>query len=1155
MLNVTGTFRSSMNPEGELGVDWGGDEDPGQSADASPQEPEAKRQKLESPTKDPSVMAEAEMNVEKATKELPDAKLPERVKKALEESNSFDEYRQKRVFTYLHVFSGPEDVLGKAIKFEAEKERLKCEIKSLDKLIDGKVDMSSVEQHRGLCQEVKEGVYDGMHAGFPCGSFSIARWSKNPGPPPVRSTAEIYGLSSNPPERQAEADRGTLMAAQSGWLMEAQVESDMARRVPTAATIENPPGDDRCGPAWELPEIKQTLEKIGASKVPFNTCAFQQRLKVRHFKPAMWAGKLEGLPSLSKVCRCPSWIIHEALVGKAKTVKAGRYPDELCEAVAKLVVAGWKRTVKLEFWRFQLVRQSKAVSSLQHKWLLNEEKRFDKPQETKESDKKFANSLTRALAAGDTEKEYIPSSSRRASNKEIKEMQNQEAIGGMRNPSRAVARLHMVREVGDQLRREWNAFELEEWDIVDVACAYGSEEAKFLQVRVEEWERRVKKMWNMRDEDKEVILKQPDEFTSPLNYELWKEWQRRSRDPDVYLPRHIKNGVPMGMELEIPDTGGIFPKVLGIKDPEEIPEVEFSVLKETSNYKSVSENKEDATIEIRRYLEKGFAVRKTWEEVQERFGSGTCSKMALIIKDRPDGGKKRRIVIDMRRSQGNARCRVSERITLPRIQDLVQGIRGMIARSEDLKGILYKRYGDKGLENWDELEFVMIDLRDAFCHLAIDPREWRHTVTPDEAEVGALVWPAMLFGYKAAPLHMGRLASAIGRVLQSMVSAAEMTSQIYMDDIILVLRGPRKHRNHVLAMVLYILRILGVQIALEKGERGSRVKWIGTTLELQQAELMIGIQAKMLEEIEAEVKKWPQMGMVPLRDVRKITGKLSWIAGVVPRAKWVVNALYGTMTSVLRDEAEGLEDMRASKRADTRPKKGLVPYKRLKNPIDWLCKLMQRKDILLFRAEPFVEKKIQYGLVTDASPWGLGGMLIRLTMDGTAFEIVEAFEAEFKPEDAKMLKVEYGEASSQSVVETLAVLRGLHKWASIFKGRLILLRSDSTVALGVTKKTGSSSPQLNYLAAEISLMLELHRMQRVVVQHLRGADNKETDWLSRMHDRGDKPKSLEGVKIFRLAPCHTCKELFSLTPPGAEGHGEWAGDLVPADTFIAGGSE
>jgi len=199
--------------------------------------------------------------------------------------------------------------------------------------------------------------------------------------------------------------------------------------------------------------------------VPFNTCAYQPRAKVRHYKPAMWAGKLEGLPSLSRVCRCPAWIIHEPLLGKAKTERAGRYPDDLCEAVAKLVLAGWKRIIKLEFWRHQVAQQEKAVSEMQHKWLINEEKRFDKPRETKESMKKFTNSLTRALAAETEEKEYIPSSSRRASNKEVKELLNEVAIGGMRNPSKAVARLHMVREVGDQLRREWNAFELEEWTL------------------------------------------------------------------------------------------------------------------------------------------------------------------------------------------------------------------------------------------------------------------------------------------------------------------------------------------------------------------------------------------------------------------------------------------------------------------------------------------------------------------------------------------------------------------------------------------------------------------------------------------------------------------------------------------------------------------
>ena len=355
----------------------------------------------------------------------------------------------------------------------------------------------------------------------------------------------------------------------------------------------------------------------------------------------------------------------------------------------------------------------------------------------------------------------------------------------------------------------------------------------------------------------------------------------------------------------------------------------------------------------------------------------------------------------------------------------------------------------------------------------------------------------------------------------------------------------------MLAMVLYTLKIFGVQIALEKGERGQRVRWIGTTLELQQDGLMIGIQEKLLEEIETEVLQWPSKGMIPTKELQRITGKLSWISGVVPRVKWVVNAFYSTMAAVQRDQEEGLEEAHAQHRADTRPKRGLIPFRRLRNPVEWLSKLLQRKDLLLYRNEPYQEKEIQYGLVTDASPKGLGGMLIRIDLEGNRFEIVEAFEAQFTEEDAKLLKVEFGEASSQAVVETLAVLRGLHKWASVFKNRPILLRSDSTVALGVTRKTGSPTPTLNYLAAEISLALEFNRIQKVVVQHLRGADNVETDWLSRMHDRGEKPRSLDKVKLFRLAPCHTCRGLFSLAPPGGDSPGEWQAE-ESAEHFIEG---
>ena len=64
-----------------------------------------------------------------------------------------------------------------------------------------------------------------------------------------------------------------------------------------------------------------------------------------------------------------------------------------------------------------------------------------------------------------------------------------------------------------------------------------------------------------------------------------------------------------------------------------------------------------------------------------------------------------------------------------------------------------------------------------------------------------------------------------------------------------------------------------------------------------------------------------------------------------------------------------------------------------------------------------MKKEIQYDLVTDASPKGLGGMLIRISLQGNSFEIIEAFEAQFTEEDAKLLNVSYGEASSQAVVE------------------------------------------------------------------------------------------------------------------------------------------
>ena len=76
---------------------------------------------------------------------------------------------------------------------------------------------------------------------------------------------------------------------------------------------------------------------------------------------------------------------------------------------------------------------------------------------------------------------------------------------------------------------------------------------------------------------------------------------------------------------------------------------------------------------------------------------------------------------------------------------------------------------------------------------------------------------------------MARLSSAVGRLIQSMSKPWESMAQIYVDDLLLMIAGNRKGREHLLSMNLYTLGVLGMMLSLHKGERGRRVIWIGSS--------------------------------------------------------------------------------------------------------------------------------------------------------------------------------------------------------------------------------------------------------------------------------------------------------------------------------------
>lgn len=123
----------------------------------------------------------------------------------------------------------------------------------------------------------------------------------------------------------------------------------------------------------------------------------------------------------------------------------------------------------------------------------------------------------------------------------------------------------------------------------------------------------------------------------------------------------------------IPPSGGVYPSVDEEEPEHELLDLESQV--NTRNYQSVYENEDAAEAELQRLIDRGFEMILSVEEAKEKFEKGTVSRLALISKQKDSGIIKHRLIIDLLRSGGNSRAKVPERIILPRVIEVVKGIK------------------------------------------------------------------------------------------------------------------------------------------------------------------------------------------------------------------------------------------------------------------------------------------------------------------------------------------------------------------------------------------------------------------------------------------------------------------------------------------------
>eukprot|EP00435_Cladocopium_sp_Y103_P058029 s1426_g20.t1 len=1070
----------------------------------------------------------------------------------------FEEYLKVRRFLFLHHFSGKVDNLSKAVEEECHKLGVMVDTQSCD--ISRGQNLLEDEPYKSHKRAAEEGIVDGYHSGFPCTTYTRLRWRPAEGMPgPVRDVHCPYGFQGMSQKQRQECDAGTVMMARSVDMAKMIKRADRYVKVGGFATLENPPPSDH--PlhlsAWHMPEMVEMIDRAPEWKCAhFNTCAFESELELgtRHYKPQMIGGTLFGIEELNKNCPCQGRP-HEPVLGKEKSSKSAAYPKDFCQAYGALAARHFMKIAQSEFLEGRLVGMGKRISHLKKAAARTMQEAEDINSHAAELSKSEAyargveHHKKREAEESDTEQESVcwsrsssqerdnveelkgnsdgASQSSRAAKRQkvelkpnvnwkggrgkhglLKEPKGKDAVpkalvylGGMRDPHKSVMKRPTLQTQGTKMWELWRKFARSHPDSLKVAETYGTEGCAFDEEVVKAWRKELCDLWEI--EEPEAKVTDGEAYKSPVHHEMVSAWVRASGDPDAVVADWLRDGTPLCIEKPI-ETTGVFPPSDEV-DEQEGGDVRQLVVSDAvlerpetlTNYKSVEEELDEARTELSRYEKEGYLRRLTIQEAEQQYGGGTVSRLGLVLKVKENGEKKRRIVIDLRRSGGNAKSRLPERLVLPRLVDAVNLLKEVKKRSACFP------VGDNGLE------FALVDIHDAFTVLPVAKEELRHTLAPSTEPGEMLMFRALLFGYKVAPLLYSRFAALISRMLQAGIRLNRGGHQTYLDDALWILQGTLAARTNTLAYVLNTLAAFGLGVSLKKGSRATSATWIGVQLNiLDTTTLVVGIPERFLDELKGMLEKWDNAGYAPLKELRVVAGKSAWLGGVLPRARWTTSVFYAVLSQTLKEEET------TSSSSTARNRRGLFAVKRLELARQWMIHFLSAAKLRPMRRIAIDTSDLaSINITTDASPEALGGTL---AING---RIVAAYFSTIDKAQTDALKVEFMESGSQSVLEALAVLVALRRWQEKLKGMsvTVTVQSDSVTALALAQRLSakSSSPGLNFLGAELALCLEELGIEELRTRHIPGKANVASDFLSRPSSwkSSPMPEQLTGIDI------------------------------------------